>query len=100
MARPMARIPASRMARHMASPLFGSGGFRPGGGGFGGFGSGGGFDLGDLFGNQAAGATGGGGLGDLLGGLFNRRGGGPTAATRTRRGQDVETDIRIDFTEA
>ncbi len=83
-----------------ARRLFGSGGFRPGSGGFGGFGSGGGFDLGDLFGNQAAGATGGGGLGDLLGGLFNRRGGGPTAATRTRRGQDVETDIRIDFTEA
>jgi molecular chaperone DnaJ len=87
-----------------ARRLFGSGGFRPGSGGFGGFGTGssGGFDLSDLFGNQAAGATagGGGGLGDLLGGLFNRRGGAPTAATRARRGQDVETDIRIDFTEA
>jgi len=95
--------PAKRKQYDEARSLFGPGGFRPGGGGFGGFGTGGtgGFDLSDLFGGQAAGATGGGGLGDLLGGLFNRnRGGGPTAATRARRGQDVETDIRIDFTEA
>ncbi|HWC80665.1 MAG TPA: molecular chaperone DnaJ [Pseudonocardiaceae bacterium] len=91
-----------------ARSLFGSGGFRPGGGsGFpgGGFGTGttGGFDLGDLF---TPGSTGGagasGGLGDLLGGLFGRRAGGtpPGAATRARRGPDVETDIRIDFAEA
>jgi molecular chaperone DnaJ len=74
-----------------ARRLFGSGGFRPGGGS-------GGFDLGDLFGGATSQA---GGFGDLLGGLFGRRGGGPTAgATRTRRGQDVETDIRIDFAEA
>ena len=85
-----------------ARSLFGSGAFRPGAGGFGSGGAGG-FDLGDLFGgaaqSQQAGA---GGLGDLLGGLFgrNRPGGGPAAATRTRRGQDVETDIRIDFVEA
>jgi len=94
--------PAKRKQYDEARSLFGSGGFRPGSGGFGGFGTGtSGFDLGDLFGGQAAGATGSGGIGDLLGGLFNRnRGAGPTAATRARRGQDVETDIRIDFTEA
>lgn len=83
--------------------LFGSGAFRPGGGGFGGFSPGqGGFDLGDLFGQATQqSATGGGGLGDLFGGLFgNRRGGGTSNATRGRRGADVETDIRIDFAEA
>ncbi|GAA3881407.1 molecular chaperone DnaJ [Saccharothrix violaceirubra] len=72
-----------------------------GGGGFpGGFGTGGGFDVGDLFGRQGGAAGGGaGGLGDLLGGLFNRqRGGG--GGNRPRRGEDVETDVRIDFTEA
>jgi molecular chaperone DnaJ len=81
-----------------------------GGGGFGsggGFGTGGGFDIGDLFNRTGAGqpgqAGGMGGLGDLLGGLFNRRGGAggsPSATTRPRRGEDVETDVRIDFTEA
>ncbi|NUT53615.1 MAG: molecular chaperone DnaJ [Saccharothrix sp.] len=73
-----------------------------GGGGFpGGFGTGGGgFDVGDLFGRQGAQAGGMGGLGDLLGGLFNRRGGTSASATRPRRGEDVETDVRIDFTEA
>ncbi|MEU4763951.1 molecular chaperone DnaJ [Actinosynnema sp. NPDC023794] len=73
-----------------------------GGGGFpGGFGAGGGFDVGDLFGRQGAQQAGGmGGLGDLLGGLFNRRGGTSASATRPRRGEDVETDVRIDFTEA
>ncbi|CAL9665659.1 Chaperone protein DnaJ 1 [Actinosynnema sp. ALI-1.44] len=73
-----------------------------GGGGFpGGFGQGGGFDVGDLFGRAGQQTGGMGGLGDLLGGLFNRRGGGTSAsATRPRRGEDVETDVRIDFTEA
>ncbi|MEJ2854815.1 MULTISPECIES: molecular chaperone DnaJ [unclassified Saccharothrix] len=76
-----------------------------GGGGFpGGFGQGTGtFDVGDLFGRagQQPGGMGGlGGLGDLLGGLFNRRGGTSGSATRPRRGEDVETDVRIDFTEA
>ncbi|MBB5954471.1 molecular chaperone DnaJ [Saccharothrix tamanrassetensis] len=72
-----------------------------GGGGFpGGFGQGGGFDVGDLFSRQQQ-AGGMGGLGDLLGGLFNRRAGGTaSSATRPRRGEDVETDVRIDFTEA
>lgn len=86
-----------------ARQLFGSGGFRPGGG-FGGFGGGGGtggFDFSDLFAGGGAtagsGAGGGGGLGDLLGGFFGRRGGNNAGAGRARRGQDVETDIRIDF---
>jgi molecular chaperone DnaJ len=91
-----------------ARSLFGSGGFRPGGGGggFGGFGAGttgnvGGFDLNDLL-NQAGGAggAGGGGFSDLLGGIFNRRGGSASAGTRSKRGSDVETDIRIDFAES
>ncbi|QFZ23796.1 molecular chaperone DnaJ [Saccharothrix syringae] len=73
-----------------------------GGGGFpGGFGAGNsGFDVGDLFGRTGAQPGGMGGLGDLLGGLFNRRGGTSASATRPRRGDDVETDVRIDFTEA
>ncbi|MEU0877637.1 molecular chaperone DnaJ [Lentzea sp. NPDC005914] len=88
--------PAKRKQYDEARRLFAGGGGFPGG-----FGGGGGFDVNDLFGRAAQG-TGGGGLGDLLGGLFNRRGGGGTAgsATRPRRGEDVETDVRIDFTEA
>lgn len=84
-----------------ARRLFGSGGFRPGGG-FGGFGTGGGstFDLGDLFGGQQAGAAGSGGFSDLLGNLFGRRGGTAGATNRPRRGADVETEVRIDFVEA
>ena len=80
-----------------ARALF-NGGFRPGGGGFGGPG---GFDLGDLFGSGGARAGDAGGLGDLLGGLFSGRGGMAGAgASRPRRGTDVETEVRIDFTEA
>ncbi|MBV9846835.1 MAG: molecular chaperone DnaJ [Kutzneria sp.] len=83
-----------------ARRLFGSGSFRPGGGGFPGFGGGaGGFDLNDLFGGVQGGA-GQGGIGDLLGGLFGRRGGATSTANRAQRGNDVETDVRIDFTEA
>ncbi|GGU19362.1 molecular chaperone DnaJ [Lentzea flava] len=85
--------PAKRKQYDEARRLFAGGGGFPGGG----FGSGG-FDVNDLFGRAAQG-TGGGGLGDLLGGLFNRRG-GAASATRPRRGEDVETDVRIDFTEA
>ncbi|MDT7802526.1 MAG: molecular chaperone DnaJ [Actinomycetota bacterium] len=84
-----------------ARRLFGSGGgFNfPGGGG--GSGS---FDMGDIFSQAGAGAgqqQGFGGLGDILGGLFGR--GRTTAgatANRPQRGADVETDVRIDFTEA
>lgn len=86
----------------------GGGGFSgfPGGtGGFsgGGFPGGGGgaqtFDMGDLFGG-----TGGAGpdLGDLLGGIF--RGGAGRGTTRpttgSRRGADVESELRIDFVQA
>ena len=84
-----------------ARSLFGSGAFRPGAGGFGG-GNAGGFDFGDLFGNAQGAQAGSGGLGDIFGNLFGRgrAGGAPSAATRARRGQDVETDNRIDFVEA
>jgi len=97
--------PEKRTQYDEARRLFAGGGFRPGaGGGFGGTGSPGSFDLNDLFANAggAAGGGGAGGLGDLLGGLFNSRGGGAgrSTSTRPRRGADVETEVRIDFTEA
>ncbi|MEU4090769.1 molecular chaperone DnaJ [Streptomyces sp. NPDC026673] len=78
--------------------LFGNGGFRTGPAGAGGFG----FDLGDLFGGAPGGTTQGGGfgggLGDVFGGLFNR--GGGTTRTQPRRGQDIETEVTLKFTEA
>ncbi|MGH3770966.1 MAG: molecular chaperone DnaJ [Pseudonocardiaceae bacterium] len=76
-----------------------NGGFHPGGGGFGGPG---GFDLGDLFGTGTPRTGESGGLGDLLGGLLGNRasGAGGTGASRPRRGTDIETEVRIDFTEA
>jgi molecular chaperone DnaJ len=81
-----------------ARSLF-NGGFRPGAGGFGG--PSGGFDLGDLFGSGPGRSGDMGGLGDLLGGLFGNRGGAAgTSAGRPRRGTDIETEVRIDFTEA
>jgi molecular chaperone DnaJ len=86
--------------------LFGNGGFRPGpgAGGTGGFT----FDLGDLFGGAPGpGGTGapgggagggfGGGLGDVFGGLFNRGGG---TRVQPRRGQDIESEVTLSFTEA
>jgi molecular chaperone DnaJ len=82
--------------------LFGNGGFRPGpgAGGNGGFN----FDLGDLFGGAGgpggtAGQGGGfgGGLGDVFGGLFNRGGG---TRVQPRRGQDIESEVTLSFTEA
>ncbi|KAA2248442.1 molecular chaperone DnaJ [Solihabitans fulvus] len=94
---------AKRKQYDEARRLFGGGGGF-GGGGFGG--GSGGFDIGDLFNRAGAGAAssgggaGAGGIGDLLGGLFNRRGSTTASANRPRRGEDVETDIRIDFTEA
>ncbi|UGT58994.1 molecular chaperone DnaJ [Nocardia asteroides] len=93
--------PAKRREYDETRKLFGGGGFGRGGG----FqpGAGGGFsqnfDIGDIFGGGAAGA-GDGGLGDLLGGLFNRGGGPRTAATRPRRGADVETETTLGFREA
>ncbi|MGP4002485.1 molecular chaperone DnaJ [Streptomyces sp. 8N706] len=84
-----------------ARALFGNGGFRagPGAGGPGGFN----FDLGDLFGGAQGGGAGGaggfgGGLGDVFGGLFNR--GGPGTRTQPRRGQDIESEVTLSFTEA
>ncbi len=51
-------------------------------------GTGGNFDLGDLFGGE--------GLGDVIGGIF--RGGRPNpAASRARRGTDVETETTLSF---
>ncbi|ARH92021.1 MULTISPECIES: molecular chaperone DnaJ [Streptomyces] len=85
-----------------ARALFGNGGFRPGPGGGGGSFN---FDLGDLFGGGAGGSGGaggaggfGGGLGDVFGGLFNR--GGAGARTQPRRGQDIESEVTLSFTEA
>ncbi|MFX4292752.1 molecular chaperone DnaJ [Streptomyces bohaiensis] len=92
-----------------ARALFGgNGGFRPGPG------AGGGgqfnFDLGDLFGGAGGapgpgGTTGtqqpggfGGGIGDVFGGIFNRGGTGPR--TQPRRGQDIESEVTLSFTEA
>ncbi|RCG30346.1 molecular chaperone DnaJ [Sphaerisporangium album] len=86
-----------------ARTLFGSGlgGYAGGGaprGGGGGFP----FEFGDLFGGTAQGGGGGAGerIGDLFGGLFNR--GGRTSATtsRPRRGQDIESEVTMTFSEA
>lgn len=85
-----------------ARTLFGNGalfdrGGRPGPGGGGSFN----FDLGDLFGGAQGGAGGGGfgggGIGDVFGGLFNR---GGTTRTQPRRGQDIESEVTLSFTEA
>ncbi len=69
---------------------FGSAAFEQGGmggaGGFGGFNGFGGFDvnMGDM-----------GDLGDVLGGMFGFGGGG--SRTKTKRGQDIEVDVTLDF---
>ncbi|MFG1697028.1 molecular chaperone DnaJ [Nonomuraea sp. NPDC049309] len=80
-----------------ARTLFGSGvgGQRAGGGGFP-------FDFGDLFGGTGPQGAGSAGerLGDLFGGLFNRGGARTTGATRARRGQDIESEVTLTFTEA
>ncbi|WP_030977680.1 molecular chaperone DnaJ [Streptomyces sp. NRRL S-1824] len=86
-----------------ARALFGNGGFRAGPGGAGGNFN---FDLGDLFGGTQGGGAGGpggfgggGGLGDVFGGLFNR-GGGAGTRVQPRRGQDIESEVTLSFTEA
>ncbi|WP_062645033.1 molecular chaperone DnaJ [Streptomyces maremycinicus] len=91
--------PKKRKEYDDARALFGNGGFRPGPGAGGNFN----FDLGDLFGGgaQGGGAQGGfgGGIGDVFGGLFNRGGPG-TTRTQPRRGQDIDTEVTLTFTEA
>ncbi|PJE96798.1 molecular chaperone DnaJ [Streptomyces carminius] len=93
--------PKRRKEYDEARALFGAGGFRPGpgAGGPGGFN----FDLNDLFGGGPQGGGGtaggfGGGFGDVLGGLFNR--GGTGTRTQPRRGQDIESEVTLSFTEA
>lgn len=82
----------------------GAGGFGRSGFGQSGFGGSqagttGNFDFADMFGGgQSAQAGGFGGLGDMLGNLFNRRGG--ASASRSQRGADVETEVRIDFVDS
>jgi molecular chaperone DnaJ len=73
-------------------PQYGAGGFQPGdfGGEFR-------FDFGD------AGGGAGPGFSDLLGGLFNRGGGGRGARSRAagpQRGQDLETELHLSFADA
>ncbi|NUS45431.1 MAG: molecular chaperone DnaJ [Mycobacteriaceae bacterium] len=79
-----------------AGGSFGRGGFTPGAGS----GFSGDFNLGDIFGGGAA-ASNDSGLGDILGGFFGGRGGSATrAASRPRRGADVETETTLGFREA
>ncbi|MFD3910829.1 MULTISPECIES: molecular chaperone DnaJ [unclassified Streptomyces] len=95
--------PKRRKEYDEARALFGNG-FRPGpgAGGNGSFN----FDLGDLFGGRPGGGTQGGpgagglggGLGDVFGGIFNR--GGAGTRTQPRRGQDIESEVTLSFTEA
>ncbi|MFD3941368.1 molecular chaperone DnaJ [Streptomyces sp. NPDC058579] len=99
--------PKKRKEYDEARALFGNGGFRAGPGGQGGSFN---FDLGDLFGGAqrpggaggAGGAGGfGGGIGDVLGGMFGRgAGGGAGTRTQPRRGQDIESEVTLSFTEA
>src|SRR5690606_7505436 len=93
--------PKKRKEYDEARALFGNGGVRPGPGAGGGSFS---FDLRDLFGGArgggGAGAGGfGGGLGDVFGGLFNRGSSG-TGRVQPRRGQDIDTEVTLTFTEA
>ncbi|MEU6846681.1 molecular chaperone DnaJ [Streptomyces sp. NPDC046716] len=98
--------PKKRKEYDEARTLFAGGGFRPGGAGGGGSFN---FDLGDLFGGGAQGGAGGaggaqggfgGGIGDVFGGLFNRGGAGAGTRTQPRRGQDIESEVTLSFTEA
>lgn len=91
--------PKKRKEYDEARALFGNGGFGPGPGAGGGNFN---FDLGDLFGGGGTAQSGGfgGGLGDVFGGLFNRGGAGGATRTQPRRGQDVDTEVTLSFTEA
>jgi molecular chaperone DnaJ len=86
--------PARRQEYDQMRSMFGSGGFRPPGGGR--AGTRGGtttFDLGDLFGSERHGT---GGLGDLLGDIF----GGSGRRASARRGADIESEVTISFDQA
>ena len=82
----------------------GGGGFSGGFSGPGGFSASGGINLEDLIGGAGRAGGGGGGLGDLFGGLFggggSGRGGSRTSSTQSRRGADVESEIRLPFSDA
>ncbi|HEY2205453.1 MAG TPA: DnaJ C-terminal domain-containing protein [Pseudonocardia sp.] len=107
--------PEKRRQYDETRELFAHGGARMGGfgagaggggyGGAGGFGTGassGNINLDDLLGGAAGGAGRGasGGFGDLFGGLFGNGGGSGRPSTSSRRGADVESEIRIDFADA
>ncbi|MDQ2709704.1 MAG: DnaJ domain-containing protein, partial [Actinomycetota bacterium] len=82
-----------------------NGGFGTGAGGFGGgYGSSADINLEDLLGRAAAGRGGqAGGLGDLFGGIFGggaSTGRGTRTSTQSRRGADVESEIRLPFADA
>jgi molecular chaperone DnaJ len=98
----------SRKKYDETKALFGAGagprgGFGSGFGGPGGFNTGGGVNLEDLLGGAGRGG-GAGGLGDLFGGLFggggSGRGGGTRTSSQSRRGADVESEIRLPFADA
>jgi molecular chaperone DnaJ len=87
--------PAKRKEYDQMRSMFGTGGFRPPGGGRAGGRGGTTFDLGDLFGGERH-APGAGGLGDLLGDIF----GGGTRRASARRGADIESEVTISFDQA
>ncbi|GAB3946242.1 molecular chaperone DnaJ [Corynebacterium tapiri] len=57
------------------------------------------FDFSDVFGGSGGGFAQDGSINDIFSGLFNR-GGGSRRSARPTRGQDVETEITLDFREA
>lgn len=78
-------------------------GFSGGFNGPGGFSASGGINLEDLLGGAGRGGGGGGGLGDLFGGLFGGAGSGRSStgtSSQSRRGADVESEIRLPFADA
>jgi molecular chaperone DnaJ len=101
-ARDVLTDPAKRKEYDETRRMFAGGGRRrfDAGGNFGGFGTGSDgteFNLNDLFGQ--AGQTGGANIGDLFGDLFGRGAGGPRRG-RPRRGNDLETEAELSFSEA
>jgi molecular chaperone DnaJ len=72
----------------------------PGGAGFGGGGGGQGFGGFDFSGFQGGDFQGFGDLGDVFGEMFGMGGRGQGSSPRTRRGNDIETTVRLEFREA